>query len=68
MGLKARFEFVGCRNQCKGKFLHGRVSFFGITNRPVSVIHRLLHSFFFFEQGDADDGRGDGQVEEKFFT
>ena len=68
MGLKVRFELAGYRNQCEGEFLHGRVSFFGIAKCPAGVIHGLLHSFFFFDQGDADSGRGNGQVEEKLFT
>ena len=60
MGLKVRFELAGCRNQCEGEFLHGWVSFFGTAKHPAGVIHELLHSFLFSDQGGADDGKGDG--------
>ena len=68
MGLKIRFEFACCRDQCEGEFFHGKVSFFGIAKCPASVIHGLLHSFFFSDQGGANGGRGDGQIEEKLLT
>ena len=68
MGLKIRFEFACYRDQCKGEFFHGKVSFFGIAKCPANVIHRLLHSFFFSDQGIANGVRGDGQIKEMLLT
>ena len=68
MGLKVWFELAGYRNQCEREFLDGQVSFFGTAKCLVGVIHGLLHFFLFFDQGGADSGRGEGQVEKKLFS
>ena len=68
MGLKVRFERANYRNQCESKFLHGWISFFGTVKHLAGVIYGLLHSFFFSDQGNADGGRGDSQLEKKLFS
>ena len=44
------------------------IPFFYTMKCPAGVIHGLLHLVFFSDQGCTDDGRGDSQVKEQFFT